>query len=623
MTPDQIRVSYSEFMTKRGAREIPSASLVPENDPSTLFTGSGMQPMVPYLLGETHPSGTDLINIQKCCRTGDIEEVGDNSHLTFFEMIGRWDLRANPATFKKNQIEWIFEWQVDVLGINPENLYVTVFKGDPEVGIGRDEESIGIWEELFKKRNIDPKIEDDGERYGLSRGGRIFLYDAAENWWSRAGKPENMPVGELGGPDSEMFFDFEPDGNLMDHPASDTGRFLEIGNNVFMSHQKTSERSFVPLEKPNIDYGGGLERICAAVNSDRDVYNTPFFDAPKRVLSDLSGKNYEEYLSPFRIILDHCRAATFLVSDGVHPGNQDASYITRRLIRRAMRAAMGLGIKEPFMNKIITAFLDDSKSYKKLQSQRKLILDSILQEETKFQKLLISGEREILKHIERQKSVSGIDAFNFYQTYGFPKELTEEILKERNMQIDDIEGFESSFNEHSKKSATAAAGKFKGGLADASEKTTAFHTAAHLMLAGLREILGDHVHQKGSNITAERIRFDFNHDTKMTDEQKRFVEDYVNNGILARAEVTVFEMKKDEAYSEGVEGSFWEKYPDIVKVYLMKDQVGKVWSKELCGGPHVKNCSFLSRYGTFKINKEQSSSAGVRRVKAVFMEKVE
>jgi alanyl-tRNA synthetase len=427
----------------------------------------------------------------------------------------------------------------------------------------------------------------------------------------------------LGGPDSEMFFDFEPDGNLMDHPASDTGRFLEIGNNVFMSYQKKSERSFVPLEKPNIDYGGGLERICAAVNSDRDVYNTPFFDEPKRVLSDLSGKNYKEYLSSFRIILDHCRAATFLVGDGVHPGNQDASYITRRLIRRAMRAAMGLGIKEPFMHKIITAFLDDSKSYKQIQSQRKLILNSILQEEAKFQKLLISGEKEILKHIERQKSVSGIDAFNFYQTYGFPKELTEEILKERNMQIDDIEGFESSFKEHSKKSATAAAGKFKGGLADASEKTTAFHTAAHLMLAGLREILGDHVHQKGSNITAERIRFDFNHDLKMTDEQKRFVEDYVNNGILAQAEVTVFEMKKDEAYAEGVEGSFWEKYPDIVKVYLMKDQAGKVWSKELCGGPHVKNCSFLSKYGTFKINKEQSSSAGVRRVKAVFMEKVE
>ena len=623
MTPDQIRVSYSEFMTKRGASEIPSASLVPENDPSTLFTGSGMQPMVPYLLGEKHPTGTDLINIQKCCRTGDIEEVGDNSHLTFFEMIGRWDLRANPEVFKRNQIEWIFEWQVDVLGINPEHLYVTVFKGDPTVGIGRDDESIKIWAKLFQQRGINPQIEESGEKYGMSRGGRIFLYDATENWWSRAGLPKNMPIGELGGPDSEMFFDFEPDGDLMDHPASDTDRFLEIGNNVFMSHQKTSESTFAPLKKPNIDYGGGLERLCAAVNYDRDLYNTPFFETPKKVLIELSGKNYEDHLTSFRIILDHCRAATFLVGDGVHPGNQDASYITRRLIRRAMRAAMSLGIKDAFMSKIITAFLDDSKSYLQIQSKRIEILNSILQEEKKFQKLLVSGEREILKHIDRQKSVSGFDAFNFYQTYGFPKELTEEILRERNMQIEDIDGFEQSFDEHSKKSATAAAGKFKGGLADASEKTTAFHTAAHLMLAGLREVLGNHVHQKGSNITSERIRFDFNHDLKMTEDQKRLVEKYVNDGIRAHAAVTVFEMKKDEAYSQGVEGSFWEKYPDIVKVYLMEDQDGKVWSKELCGGPHVDNCASLLTYGSFKINKEQSSSAGVRRIKAVFKENAE
>jgi len=620
MTPDQIRTSYSEFMIKRGAYEIPSASLVPENDPSTLFTGSGMQPMVPYLLGETHPSGSDLINIQKCCRTGDIEEVGDNSHLTFFEMIGRWDLKANPMYFKKHQIEWIFEWQVDILGLNPNHLYITVFKGDPSVGIDRDDEAIQIWTELFKAKNIDPKIEEDGEIYGTSRGGRIFLYDANENWWSRSGQPKNMPIGELGGPDSEMFFDFEPNGDVMDHPASDTGRFLEIGNNVFMSHQKISENNFAALDKPNIDYGGGLERICAAVNSDRDVYNTPFFQSPKKVLTELSGKSYEENLSAFRIVLDHCRAATFLVGDGVHPGNQDASYITRRLIRRAMRAAMGLGIKGSFMGKVITAFLDDAKSYLQLQTQREVILNSILKEEAKFQKLVISGEREILKHIDREETVTGVDAFNFYQTYGFPKELTEENLKERNLEIQDIDGFEKSFNEHSKMSATAAAGKFKGGLADNSEKTTAFHTAVHLMLAGLREVLGSHVHQKGSNITAERIRFDFSHDLKMTDEEKCAVEKYVNDGIEAAALVTVSEMAKDKAYAEGVEGSFWEKYPEIVKVYSIEDQMGKVWSKELCGGPHVDNCSILSNYGQFKIGKEQSSSAGTRRVKATFVE---
>ena len=620
MTPDQIRKSYSEFMTKRGAFEIPSASLVPENDPSTLFTGSGMQPMVPYLLGETHPAGRDLINIQKCCRTGDIEEVGDNSHLTFFEMIGRWDLKADPENFKKNQLEWIFDWQVDVLGLNPQHLYVTVFKGDPSVGIDRDDESIEIWTKIFKARNIDPKIESNGEKYGTSRGGRIFLYDADENWWSRSGRPANMPIGELGGPDSEMFFDFEPNGDIKDHPASDSGRFLEIGNNVFMSHQKVRADSFLPLEKPNIDYGGGLERICAAVNTDRDVYNTPFFKTPKLVLTDLSGKLYHENLKLFRIILDHCRAATFLVGDGVHPGNQDAEYITRRLIRRAMRAAMGLGIKDSFMGKLITAFLDDAKSYSQLQSQREIILNSILAEEKKFQKLLISGEREILKHVVRKGEVTGFDAFNFYQTYGFPKELTEEVLKEQGLEIQNINGFEKASNEHSKMSATASAGKFKGGLADASEKTTAFHTAAHLMLAGLREVLGSHVHQKGSNITADRIRFDFSHDMKMTDEEKRAVEEYVNRGVEAKALVTVSEMAKDEAYSQGVEGSFWEKYPDIVKVYSMEDPSGKIWSKELCGGPHVENCSILSNYGQFKIGKEQSSSAGTRRVKATFVE---
>ncbi|MAS99929.1 MAG: alanine--tRNA ligase [Rhodobacteraceae bacterium] len=620
MTPDQIRKSYSEFMTKRGAFEIPSASLVPENDPSTLFTGSGMQPMVPYLLGETHPAGRDLINIQKCCRTGDIEEVGDNSHLTFFEMIGRWDLKADPENFKKNQLEWIFDWQVDVLGLNPQHLYVTVFKGDPSVGIDRDDEAIEIWTKIFKARNIDPKIESNGEKYGTSRGGRIFLYDADENWWSRSGRPANMPIGELGGPDSEMFFDFEPNGDIKDHPASDSGRFLEIGNNVFMSHQKVRADSFLPLEKPNIDYGGGLERICAAVNTDRDVYNTPFFKTPKLVLTDLSGKLYHENLKLFRIILDHCRAATFLVGDGVHPGNQDAEYITRRLIRRAMRAAMGLGIKGSFMGKLITAFLDDAKSYSQLQSQREIILNSILTEEKKFQKLLISGEREILKHVVRKGEVTGFDAFNFYQTYGFPKELTEEVLKEQGLEIQNINGFEKASNEHSKMSATASAGKFKGGLADASEKTTAFHTAAHLMLAGLREVLGSHVHQKGSNITADRIRFDFSHDMKMTDEEKRAVEEYVNRGVEAKALVTVSEMAKDEAYSQGVEGSFWEKYPDIVKVYSMEDPSGKIWSKELCGGPHVENCSILSTYGQFKIGKEQSSSAGTRRVKATFVE---
>jgi alanyl-tRNA synthetase len=616
MKPNELRDSYYNFMRSKGSVIIPSAGLLPENDPTTLFTGAGMQPMIPYLLGEKHPSGNDISNTQKCLRTGDIDETGDNSHLTFFEMIGRWELGGDPSEYKGKQIRYMWEWQVDILGINPKNLYVSVYQGNKDMGIPQDDDAIAVWTELFKSVGIDPKVEDEPWTYGASRGGRIFLYDEKENWWSRAGVPENMPVGEPGGPDSEMFYDFEPNGDDKDHPASDSPRFLEIGNNVFMAFMR-KDSGFELLDKPNIDYGGGLERICAALNGNPDLYLTPFFDNTREKLAEISGKSYEGNERNFRIILDHTRAATFLIGDGAPPSNVDAGYITRRLMRRAIRVARKLDINESFMTKLAEIYIAEAAAYPELEQNKAMILDVIAKEEEQFQKTIQNGEREMQRHLEKNGSVTGRDAFYFYETFGFPLELTEEFLKEHGEKLLQPEEFEKAAKEHADKSRTAAAGKFAGGLADHSEKTTAFHTATHLMLAGLQQVLGTHVHQKGSNITGERARFDFSHGEKMTPEEKQAVEDFVNKAIEANAQMRVVEMPKQQAMDEGVEGSFWEKYPDIVKVYIFEDANGKVWSKELCGGPHVENTGKIGEFGRFKIKKEESSSAGVRRIKAV------
>ena len=619
MKPNELRDSYYNFMRSKGSVIIPSAGLLPENDPTTLFTGAGMQPMIPYLLGAKHPSGNDISHTQKCLRTGDIDETGDNSHLTFFEMIGRWELGGDPSEYKGKQIRYMWEWQVDILGIDPKNLYVSVYQGNKDMGIPQDDDAIAVWTELFKSVGIDPKVEDEPWTYGASRGGRIFLYDEKENWWSRAGVPENMPVGEPGGPDSEMFYDFEPNGDTKDHPATDSARFLEIGNNVFMAFMR-KESGFELLDKPNIDYGGGLERICAALNGNPDLYLTPFFDNTREKLAEISGKSYEGNERNFRIILDHTRAATFLIGDGAPPSNVDAGYITRRLMRRAIRVARKLDINESFMTKLAEIYIAEAAAYPELEQNKAMILDVIAKEEEQFQKTIQNGEREMQRHLEKNGSVTGRDAFYFYETFGFPLELTEEFLKEHGEKLLQPEEFEKAAKEHADKSRTAAAGKFAGGLADHSEKTTAFHTATHLMLAGLQQGLGTHVHQKGSNITGERARFDFSHGEKMTPEEKQAVEDFVNKAIEANAEMRVVEMPKQQAMDEGVEGSFWEKYPDIVKVYIFEDANGKVWSKELCGGPHVENTGKIGEFGRFKIKKEESSSAGVRRIKAVLKE---
>lgn len=616
MTPNELRDSYFNHMRGKGAVVVPSASLLPENDPTTLFTGSGMQPMIPYLLGEKHPSGNDIVDSQKCVRTGDIDEVGDNSHLTFFEMIGRWCLKGNPATYKRDQIQWMWEWQIEVLGLNPQNLYVSVFEGDSTLGISRDDEAITIWTELFTSVGIDPIVEDDPWTHGCSRGGRIFCYNAKENWWSRAGIPANMPNGEPGGPDSEMFYDFDPSGDAKDHPATETERFLEIGNNVFMAYQKKGD-DFVALDAPNIDYGGGLERIAAAVNNNPDVYQTPFFTNATLKIAELSGSTYEAATKEFRIILDHIRAATFLIADGALPSKVDAGYVTRRLMRRAIRTAKKINITNDFTGVLAAIYIDEASAYPELTQNRAAIINAIEAEEQKFRKTLESGEREIKKFLDSGEDITGEKAFYFYETYGFPLELTKEVLAEYGQVLKNPEAFDKAAEDHSEKSRTAAAGKFKGGLADHSEVTTAYHSATHLMLAGLRKVLGDHVHQKGSNITAERIRFDFSHPEKVTREQLDEVETYVREGIAAGAVVTVREMGKQAAMDAGIEGSFWEKYPDTVKVYCMEDAQGTIWSEELCGGPHVNNTSDIAALGEFKIKKEESSSAGVRRVKAV------
>ena len=616
MTPNQLRTSYVRFMERGGASQVPSASLLPENDPSTLFTGSGMQPMVPYLLGEKHPIGNEIMDIQKCLRTVDIEEVGDMSHLTFFEMIGRWEFRADEHGYKKKQIDAIWDWQINELGIDPNRLYISAFKGSEELDIERDTETIRLWSEKFKSVGIEAVVEEEPYEYGTSRGGRIFLYGENENWWSRSGSPLRMPVGEPGGPDSEMFYDLDPDGDVLDHPASDSERFLEIGNNVFMCYRK-EDTGFVKMKNPNIDYGGGLERVATALSGDRDIYNTVFFLSAKQKLIELSGKKYTDDLKSFRIILDHVRAATFLINDGAEPSNNDAGYVTRRLLRRAIRAGRKIGIQGSFVSALAEVYIDEATAYEDLMANKKRVMEIIDKEEKLFRKTLQQGEIEIQKHLKRKGKVTGADAFYFYETYGFPLELTEEFLAESGYSIEEKDSYAEAARKHAEMSRTASAGKFKGGLADQSKETTALHTAAHLLLAGLRQVLGDHVFQKGSNITAERLRFDFNHDEKLMPEQLAEVEKFVNDAIAAKAAVSVAELPKKEARESGISGNFWDKYPDIVKVYTIRDSEGKIWSREVCGGPHVTNTECL---GKFRIVKEQSSSAGVRRIKAQLIE---
>jgi alanyl-tRNA synthetase len=617
MTTSDIRQSYLDFFTKKGCAVIPSASLLPDNDPTTLFTGSGMQPMVPYLLGETHPLGKEICDSQKCFRSQDIEDVGDNRHTTFFEMLGNWSL---GSYFKDEQIPWMFEWLTKEIGLDPNRIYVTVFEGDDKVE--RDETSITLWKQQFESVGIDAKVVDNAESVGLD-GGRIFPYGVKENWWSRSGVPANMPVGEPGGPDSEMFWDFGARLGLHEasefknqpcHVACDCGRFLEIGNNVFMQFSKT-EQGFENLPQQNVDFGGGLERIAAAKIDSPDVYNIDLFDNLRAVLQQKSGKTYgaeAAETNAFRVVLDHLRGAVFLTADGAPPSNKDQGYFTRRLLRRAIRFGGQLGLDTNFCKEASMAVINTyTEAYPELTAKQDEICKILDTEETQFRATLKKGEKELNDYLEQNGSIDGAKVFYFYETFGFPKELTEELLAEKGMNIVNPEGFDTAKAVHSASSKTASAGKFKGGLAEHTDDTTRLHTATHLLNAALRQVLGDHVQQKGSNITAERLRFDFSHPEKMTPEQKEEVTRLVNEQIKANHAVGYYTTTPDEAKAAGAIGVFDDRYEGEVKVYQIGDGS---FSKEICGGPHVAKTGMI---GTFRIKKEESSSSGVRRIKAV------
>jgi len=601
MTANEIREKYIQFFEERGHKRIPSASLVPENDPTTLFTGSGMQPMLPYLLGEKHPQGTRIADSQKSFRAEDIDEVGDSRHTTFFEMLGNWSF---GDYWKEEQLNWIYEFLTKEVGLSPEKLYVTVFAGDENFNLPKDEETPEIWKKI-----------------GIPQD-RIFEYRSERNWWSRAGIPENMPVGEPGGPDSEIFYEFtsvrhDPKFGAKCHPNCECGRFFEIGNSVFMEYRKTSDTSFEKLEQQNVDFGGGLERIAAASIDSPDVFK---IDALYNVITLLEkefGKKYEDNLEKFRIITDHFRGAVFMLADGVLPSNKERGYILRRLIRRAVFQAFHEASKADWINKVVEEVVDYyHEAFPALSKKRKTIVSEIENETGKFFSTLEKGFKIFDKRVEKQ--VSGRDLFDLFTTYGFPLELAVEYAKQEGLQTPEssFTEFEKLMEAHSALSRTESEGKFKGGLADHSEKVVRLHTATHLLQAALRKVLGGRVFQKGSNITHDRTRFDFTHPDKMTDEQKTEVEKLVNEWIKRDLPVKKEFMTPKEAKALGAIGLFDEKYGEEVSVYTVYEpKTDEVISREFCGGPHVGRTGEIA--GRFKIAKEQSVSSGVRRIKGV------
>jgi alanyl-tRNA synthetase len=625
MKSQEIREKYLKFFEKQGHKIIDSSLLVPENDPTTLFTGSGMQPMVPYLLGATHPQGNRIVDSQKCFRSGDIEDVGDNRHTTFFEMLGNWSL---GSYFKEEQIKWMFEFLTKEIGLDPNKLFVSVFIGDPKNGVEKDIEAGKIWKELFKTVGIDAKevdigSEENGYKIGMQNG-RIFYYDAKKNWWSRAGVPENMPIGEPGGPDSEMFYqidEIEHDKKFGEHCHinCDCGRYIEIGNNVFMQFVKT-ENGFKPLPQKNIDFGGGLERLVLVSEGKSDIFKTDFFEVPLRELEKISGKSYDDdqYKRYFRVILDHLRASIFLIGDGVEPGNTDRNYFVRRLLRRAILYFDKLLVENYKLSNLVESFLEVYKSaYPETYSKIDEIKKVIDIEEEKFRKTLKEGLKQFnwfLKNVKTgENELPASIAFDLVTTYGFPFELIEEICKEKGMTIDK-QLFNNRIEAHKIQSRKGSEQKFKGGLGDTSEESVKYHTATHLLHKALRDVLGDSVSQKGSNITPERLRFDFSFERKMTDEEKNKVEEVVNQKIQESLPVKNIIMNKDEAEKSGALHFFGDKYGDQVSVYFIGENLENAYSKEFCGGPHITNTKVL---GKFKIVKEEAVSAGVRRIKAI------
>lgn len=613
MNSSEIRQKYIDFYKAREHVFIPSASLLPENDSSLLFVNSGMFPLVPYLLGQRHPAGVRLVNSQKSFRTEDIEEVGDNRHNTFFEMLGNWSL---GDYWKSEQLHWWYEFLIEKLEFDPTKLYQSIYVGSADGQIIKDTESIEILLQIFAKYNIDADEAPDmvagkepGEELHIGENKyRIFAY-RDKNWWQRGDA-----VGELGGPDSETFYDTGKTHDLkygkFCHPNCDCGRFIEIGNSVFMQYQKT-ENGWKELENKNVDFGGGLERLTMA--KQNNGFRTDLFAEAIQKIEELSGKKYESDNRPFEIIADHLKAATFIMGDekGIGPSNTDQGYIARRLIRRAIRFGRQLGITEnQWTDKIADIYIKNYQAvYGELEKNKTFIIDQLTKEEVKFRETLERGEKEFEKF---SGNISGQQAFDLYQTYGFPIEMTIELANEKGVSVDE-QSFQEELGKHQELSRTASAGKFKGGLADHSTEVTRLHTATHLLLAALRKVLGDHVYQKGSNITGERLRFDFPHSEKMTSEQISEVEKIVNQAIESKLPVHFEEMSLDKAREIGASGVFDSKYEELVKVYFVGNP-DNYYSKEICGGPHVENTGEL---GHFKIQKEESSSAGVRRIKAV------
>lgn len=623
MNASEIRNKYLEYFESRGHAIIPRANIVPQEDPTTLFTGSGMQPLLPYLLGQKHQQGTRLVDSQTCFRAEDIDEVGDNRHTTFFEMLGNWSL---GEYFKAEQIGYFFEFLTDIVGLDPSKLYVTTFIGDEQNGIPKDTEAAELWKKLFVAKGVEAETveigsEEDGYARGMKPGERIFYYDAKKNWWSRAGVPANMPVGEPGGPDSEVFYDFGTEHNKdfgeHCHPNCDCGKFMEIGNSVFMQYIKRDDGGFDELPQRNVDFGGGLERIAAAAEGSGDMFRISLLWPIIEHLEKLSGKSYDDEPLPMRIIADHLRGAVFLAVDGVVPSNTKQGYVMRRFLRRAIRQGLALGLSDNFLGditKLIAGLYRDD--YPEIAEHEDMIIRTLMQEEKQFRQTLERGLREFEKLTSESKQLDGNAIFVLSDTYGFPHELSLEEAQVRNIELaDNWKGeFDSLLAEQKERSRTATAGQFKGGLAEHNETTTKYHTATHLMYRALRNVLGDHVVQRGSNITNERMRFDFSHHAKMTPEEIKAVEEMVNDAIAKDYPVTWEEMNTADAFEVGALGAFGDKYGESVKVYTVGAKDGDWYSKEICGGPHVEHTGEI---GKFKIKKEESSSAGVRRIKAV------
>lgn len=639
MTVAEVRKRYLAFFAARGHAIIPSAPIVPGNDPTTLFTSSGMQPLVPYLLGKDHPSGNRIANSQMSFRAGDIEEVGDNRHTTFFEMLGNWSL---GDYFKKEQLPWFFEFltsESEGLGLDPAKLYVTVFAGDEGTGMEADMESVEIWTELFKGVGIHAEFsnigsEDAGYEKGMQGNERIFAYDAKKNWWSRAGVPANMPAGEPGGPDSEVFYDFglphDPKWGAHCHPNCDCGRFVEIGNSVFMQFVKQEDGSFKELPKRNVDFGGGLERLTFATLGTPDAFVIDVFAEPVRILEERAGKTYGEdemVTRSFRIILDHIRAASFMLAEGVRPANTEAGYVLRRLIRRSIREADRLGIKDAVLADVAKGYGEAyADHYPHVLLAADTIRDELAQEEERFRKTLTQGMREFEKLVGGS-AITPEDVFTLFTTFGFPVELTEELAGERGLRVD-VTTVAKLMEQHQETSRAGGAQRFAGGLADHAEQTVRYHTTHHILLKALQMVLGPDVKQRGSNITSERLRIDFASPGKMTDEQKAEAEKIVNDIIYQDLPVTRTTMPREEAEKLGAEMEFGVKYPDMVTVYSVgplgateeQPDIPNAFSLEFCGGPHVTNTSVIHEGGKrFKIQKEEAVAQGIRRIKAVLV----